>query len=146
MPAPNRNAVTFSEFSNLAVITQERAGAKSAWYSSEDRTRFSRQVTRDARQISRYIDSTTADDVMTPEQLYECVGIEMFISRGLAGHIKDTRRRHTETVLREQRRQLQQGGSYDIEKLRRASEKSSHWSKERAMKLATGYSKLLDCD
>ena len=62
---------------------------------------------------------------------------------GLAEQMEDMRRAHAAAVLSEQSLQKQQHGVCDPEKLAHVSKIRSKWSKTRARKQATGYSKLL---
>ena len=92
--------------------------------------------------MSREINNTPAEAIV-PEQLYECVGIEVFVTQGLARRVAEKKRAHVNAILSEQIVQEQQGVS-DLKKLSGVSEKSSRWTKERAQKLAVGYSAILD--
>ena len=87
--------------------------------------------------------SQEADDKVKREHLYECLGIEVFVTRGLARHIEETRRSHMDAVLSEQGRQNERG-VYNAELLSSVSHKKTAWSKKRAETLAIGYSKILN--
>ena len=92
------------------------------------------------KRASKEINNTSLGSI-TPDQLLACVGIELFVTRDMAMSVSEAKRVHARAVLSEQRRQAQEGVR-DPQKLARASEKFSSWSKERAQKLAAGYSKL----
>lgn len=83
-----------------------------------------------------------ASENITREDLLKCIGIEIFATKGLAQYITDKKRAHVDAVLQEQEQQKNIGFS-DPEKLSKVSRRTSHWSKERAQKLAKGYNELL---
>ena len=88
--------------------------------------------------MSRILETTPAYNI-TPEQLYLCMGIEALVTPGLARRIQDVKRGHVRAVLEEQLAQRKRG-MYDVEKLSCVSQRTSGWSRERAHKLAVGYS------
>lgn len=93
----------------------------------------------DARRVSREIDtSRSSNDIITEEQLYNCVGLERLVTRGMAKYVEETKRAHVESILEEQRIQKERG-LYDMERLSMASKKNSQWTAEVARKLATDY-------
>lgn len=138
--ATGPRAVTFSRFSELAFIPKDDNSSNN-WYSSKDNLSFRQALVQDARRMSREIQGAPLDAKILRENLYGCVGIEKFVTKGLAREIQETRRAHVNAVLSEQSLQRQQGVC-DIEKLSSVSNKTQ-WTKERARILATGYSKLL---
>lgn len=138
--ATGPRAVTFSRFSELAFIPKDDNSSNN-WYSSKDNLSFRQALVKDARRMSREIQGAPLDAKILRENLYGCVGIEKFVTKGLAREIQETRRAHVNAVLSEQSLQRQQGVC-DIEKLSSVSNKTQ-WTKERARILATGYSKLL---
>ena len=97
---------------------------------------------RDAMRISREINNTPIEAI-TPEQLYECVGIEVFVTQGLAVYVAEKKRAHVDDVLSEQTLQ-EYNGICDIEKLSSVSKNGSRWHRSRAQKLASAYNGLLD--
>ncbi len=76
------------------------------------------------------------------EHLYECVGIEALVTRGLTMQMMERKREHVDSMLSEQSLQRQRGVQ-DPDRLSKVSEASSRWTKERAHKLASGYIELL---
>lgn len=88
--------------------------------------------------MSRQIEYAPADAMITLEQLYECIGIEVYVTKGLAKDVAKTRRAHVDAVLSEQRIQKRKVVC-DIEKLSSVSKTRSLLSKVRARKLATVY-------
>ena len=101
---------------------------------------FREELVQDARQMSKILDITPACNI-TPEQLCLCVGIEPFVTPGLARRVQDMKRKHITEALKEQRIQRQRG-EVDVEALCGVSKRSSRWARSRAWKLADGYSKL----
>ena len=140
-PTPTRpRGVTFSPFSTLAFIPKDEADSK--WYSRQEKHRFRLVLIRDARRMARTFKAAPADGIL-PEQLYECVGIEVLVTQGLARHAAEKKRKHVDAVLSEQSLQKQHGAC-DLERLSGVSKTTSSWTTERARKLATGYCELLN--
>ena len=132
--------VTFSQYSSLVLIPKDDLHAKKN--SPQDEQHFRQELVQDARRMARILESTPAYNI-TPEQLYLCVGIEPFVTPGLALRIEDMRRKHIKAVLEEQRMQRQRGVC-DIEKLSFMAQRTSHWARERAGKLAVGYNNIIE--
>ena len=132
-------AVTFSQFSELAFITKDVIQSKK-WYTKQENHRFRQTMIGDARRMSGEINNTPVEAI-TPEQLYECVGIEVFITQGLAMHVAEKKRAHIDAVLSEQMLQ-EDNGICDIEKLSSVSKNGSRWHRSRAQKLASAYNGL----
>ncbi len=128
--------VTFSQYSSLALIPKDDIRSKNN--SPQDEQRLLQELFQDARRMARILESTPAYNI-TPEDLYLCMGIEQFVTPGLAVRLQDVKRKHVRTVLEEQRVQRQQG-ICDIDKLSFVSKQTSGSSRERAYKLAVGYS------
>ena len=126
--------VTFSQYSSLVLIPKDRSKNDSP----QDKQRFRQELVQDARHMARILETTPAYDI-TPEQLYLCMGIEPFVTPGLAVRLQDIKRKHVRAVLDEQRIQRKRGVC-DIEKLSFVSKQTSSWSRERAYKLGVGYS------
>ena len=127
----HRPSVTFSQFSELAFIPQDKN--TSLWYSSKERRHFRQALQQDVRRIAREIQ----DDDISQDHVYERVGIEVITNQSLAKRVVETRYAHVKAVLSEQRIQKQQG-IYDVDKLASVSQKTA-WTSERARVLATGY-------
>ena len=128
--------VTFSQYSSLLIISNDNTRIKKN--SPQDEQRFRQELVQDARRMARILETTPAYNV-TPQQLYQCMGIEPYVTPGLAVRLQDIKRKHVNAVLGEQRRQR---GVCDIEKLSSVSKQTSGWSRERAYKLGVGYSDL----
>lgn len=133
-------AVTFSEYSELVVYPDDSKSDKSTkWYSSKDRNRFRQSVIDDARRVSQEIKDLPPGEVMTHNQLCQCLGIEVFL--GSARCAEQARRSHIAAVLSEHYRQ-KHNGTYDIENLSGVSKRTSEWSTTRAWMLADRFAAI----
>jgi len=121
------------------MIPMDDFGPK--WYSMQEKRGIRDELIRDIRQMTREIQDTPTDTI-TPEQLNMCLGIELFLSPGLARQAAELKRTHIKAVLAEQRTQRALG-LCDIERLSSISKESSQHFRERAHKLAEGYSKCV---
>mmetsp|Transcript_35405 Transcript_35405/g.60149 ORF Transcript_35405/g.60149 Transcript_35405/m.60149 type:complete len:144 (+) Transcript_35405:297-728(+) len=139
-PITSPRAVAFSKFSKLSIISKDETDSK--WYSMEDEHRFRRALIRDSIRMKRRFDAAPVDGVPL-EHLYECLGIESKITQGLAQLATIKRHNHSAAVLSEQRHQKMRG-IHDPERLANVSKRASLWAKQRAQKLAKGYSELLE--
>lgn len=115
---------------------------KSKWFSKQERAQFRKSLIRDSERMLKEFEDAPEDDFISRDQLLACVGIEMFVSKGLAGYVKERRREHIAAVLSEHRQQEEEG-IHDAEKLACVSKSKSKWARDRARKLGVGYSKLL---
>lgn len=133
--ATRSQAVTFSEFSELAFIPKDEVDTK--WYSSEEMDGFRLQSSRDSRRVSKKVQESLDNDTLKikRELLYECVGMEISITPGLAPRVLRNRQEHVRSVLLEQDRQKLRGSS-DVEKISRVSYKRSRDSSVRAMRVS----------
>ncbi len=135
--------VTFSEFSELFYYHIPCDYDKSAtWYSSNDRRGFRQTLIDNARHASREINDLQHGDVLTHEQQSKCIGIEIFLSYGVARCAQQAKRAHIAAILLEQRTQ-KQNGILDIERLSMVSQIRSHATVQNARNLAAGYAALL---
>ena len=132
--------MSFSHFSEGTLIPEDEPETK--WYSEEEEANFRQTRLNDVRRVSRAMERTPADAMVTEDQILNCVGIESFVTEGLAQHAEDVRLSHLEAVLFEQIKQKHRG-IYDPERLSKISRLRSRWTKERARRLATGYSTFL---
>jgi hypothetical protein len=136
--------VTFSEYSELVLIPRSDEHALTAtWYSSQDRNHFRQVLISEARRVSKEIKALSPGEVLSHEQLCECLGVEVFITMGAARKADQARRSHISSVLSEQCRQ-KQVGECDLERLSRVSKRGSESSTIRASKLAAGYAAIMD--
>ena len=99
---------------------------------SEDTNHFHQGLVQDVRRVSREI-----QEAGVPKYPHELVGIEIFVTEGLARRVEVARREHIRAVLYEQMLQRQQG-IYDPAKLSSVSMKTD-WLKERARTIAIGH-------
>lgn len=135
--------VTFAENSDLVYYPIPIGQDKSTtWYSSKDRHSFRQTMIHDVWNASQEINHLRSGDILTYEQLSECMGIEMFLSNGVARCAHQARRAHIAAVLSEQRIQ-QESGICDIARLSSVSTNRSFQTVERARKLAVGYASLV---
>ena len=135
--------VTFSKLSQLAIIPEwDEASTSEAWYTKDDKIIFQRALLRDARRVAAEVERAPLDAPLTADVLYECVGIEAFVTDGLMARIAERRRAHVRAVLVEQRLQKELG-IHDPERLAAVSSQFSRSMKDRARRLAFGYGQLL---
>ncbi|KAL7438379.1 hypothetical protein ACHAXH_007599 [Discostella pseudostelligera] len=134
-------AVTFSVSSELYILPAGKQDGSATWYSSQDKQYFRRSMVSSIRKASQEIEKLPPGATMTKEQLIDCLGIELFITKGAARSAAEVRRAHMDAILSEQQRQ-RQCGTCDIGRLSSISQQGSLWTKERALKLATGYAAL----
>lgn len=147
MPRISRSrsqAVTFSQYSDLILIPKDKSESKS--YTKEENRRMRKALVRDTRELSRKIANSQPGELTDEElyeQLYECIGLEAFATKGLAQYVAETKRVHIHAVLQEQ--QLQKLHGYcDMNKLASVSGVNSCWARERAQKLALGFLNVLN--
>ena len=140
---PPRQTVTFSEFSELVYYHIPCDYDKSTtWYSSSDRCGFRQTLIENARHVSQEINDLQHGDILTHEQQSKCIGIEIFLSNGVARCAQQAKRAHIAAVLSEQRIQ-NQNGTVDIARLSMVSQIRSRANVENARDLAAGYAALL---
>ena len=139
LPVSVLRKVRFTKFSVLVLIPKDEHGLK--WYNSQDREAFRLELVRDVRRLSGELERT-GSEALTPEVLLDCMGIEVFVTRGLLRRMTEQKRMHIHAVLSEQLLQTRQGIS-DPEKLSKVAKRSSKSSAKRARKLAAGYRALL---
>ena len=144
MPNYSRSIVTqkevaFAEFSEMKLVPKDKPGSK--WYSSQEIHRLRQELIEDVWRTMREIERTTSGAV-TPGQLLECIGVEDFVTQGLARNLQEKKRAHVDAILSEQKLQRKRGVC-DPEALRSISKKSSCSARNRARKLAIGYMILL---
>lgn len=86
---------------------------------------------------------STPSDKISASDLSACVGLEVFLSPGLAKRARDKRAIHTKAISEEQFRQIEVN-IWDDDRLSRISERSSRWSRERSHGIALGYWEIDD--
>ena len=103
---PNPSAITFSVYSELAFIPKDSSENK--WYSPQEKTSFWQSLLADARRMKRAIQESPAE-AAAPELVYECLGLEALLDRGVMMEIVRRKSAHVSAVLSEQSRQKSQG-------------------------------------
>jgi len=128
--------VSFSEDIRIQCFQYpSREEVSKRWHNERDKYLFTQEMRRDVCSI-RYLLSTTPMESLEKEVLYGCVGLEALVSGKVTRFVKDKRRGHSRSIV-EMQHHLgeEQLSAYAI---RRSSE-----SRERAQKLAAGYSEIL---
>ena len=132
----HESQVRFSEHVTVHCFQYpSRNEVSKRWHSKTDKEIFKQEMSRDVRSI-RYLLSTTPMEAVEKEVLYECVGLEAHLSSQIARFLKEKRRRHTRLIVQMQ-------DYLSEEHLSEYAESHSSDSKERAQKLAAGYSEIL---
>jgi hypothetical protein len=134
---PRPTQVRFSQYSQLTVIPND--GMKSKWISRWEKRQMERRVVIDASRM-RDLFRNLPPDMVTQDDLYECVGIEPFLSEDLGRQRLERRRAHVEAVLLAQRAHQ---GACKVKKISQASERSSRLGRESAENLAKLYATQL---
>ena len=139
MSTSSPQKVTFSQYSQLAFVPRDDAESK--WFSSQEKRSNREELIQDTRHMMKEINSTPPNSI-TAEQLCNCIGIEVFVTQGLAAHVEKGKRTHVQAVLAAQRLQRQQG-IYNADMLCDVAKKTSRSSRNRAWKLAVGYGRMV---
>eukprot|EP00985_Skeletonema_marinoi_P003672 scaffold1601_cov140-Skeletonema_marinoi.AAC.9 len=105
------------------------------WNSEQDKDVLTRDMIRDVRSI-RHVLATTPMEELEKETLYGCVGLEGLISSRVINFLKKRKREHSRSIVD---MQAYLGG----ERLAAYAANRSFESRERAQKLAAGYSEIL---
>ena len=92
--------VSFSKYSEVTLIPKEDIYTSKKWYSPNDRDQFYQNLNEDIKRASRDIAQQSLH-----HRKYECVGIDVFLTEGLAKRLLETKRAHLHAVLSEQNRQ-----------------------------------------
>ena len=105
------------------------------WHSKTDKTAREFEMTRDVQSIRRVLSATPLDE-LEEEILYACIGLEALVTKRVMKFVKEKRRWHSRAIVEMQ--------AYLMgDELAEYAENSSLESRERAQKLAAGYSKML---
>ena len=99
LPVTIPREVGFTKFSELVLIPKDEPGLK--WYNAQEKERFRLELVRDARRLSGELERT-GSEAATPETLLDCMGIEVFVTRGLLMRMTERKRVHIHGVLSEQ--------------------------------------------
>ena len=129
-PSPNvSRSITFKLDANVVIFTEDSEG--STRYTQEECAFFKRQALLDSlRLVKRQITSAPLEI-----GLYECVGLERYLSNSLLRRTMEARRAHINAVLEEQRFQVR-NGVWDEQRLAVVSRASSDWARGRAIEVA----------
>ena len=136
-----RPRVRFSQFSQMTMIPKEDDQKKSKWFSKQEQRRFRQAVLNDTRRIRDLLQNTPPQEI-TQDELFECVGIENFLSRDLAQQVLRKKRAHVDAILLVQRGH-HLGTNKKDEEVSHTSKISSQWACERARRIAAGYATSL---
>ncbi len=105
------------------------------WHSKRDKYLFEQEMARDVRSI-RCLLSITPMEVVKKEALYDCVGLEALMSSKVARFLKEKKQCYARSIVEMQY-------CLSEEQLAAYAESHSSQSRERAQKLAAGYSEIL---
>ena len=129
--APPR--VHFSKFSQMFIIPYDDVESK--WYTQEEQRHFYQACLSEIRRLEDML-RNAAPALMSEDILYECIGIENYLSPCTAHRAVLMKQIHSETVLLAQRTHQ---GNHGIETLSETSKKSSQWARARAAEVAAAY-------
>ena len=132
--APPR--VRFSKFSQLVIIPYDDMESK--WYTQDEQHLFRQSRLTDVRRLSDML-RDAAPALICEDILYECLGIENYLTPGTARRVVLKKQAHSEAVLSVQMTQ----GDHMIETLSKTSMKSSQWARERAAAVAAVHASSL---
>jgi len=107
-------------------------------YSKEDQVRFKMELLRDKRKMM-WILATTPSGNISPEELYESIGMENILTDTVIARVIKHKQRHIRKILSEKSRQRMSGNVICNEDMCRVSEESSRWAQLRAHNIALHY-------
>ena len=125
-----RPRVSFSQISELALTPRDKLESK--WYTEEDCRTFNQALLNDIHRLRNVLAAATPDDTIAENDLYECVGIEIYLSSSLLRLAEAKKREHADAVLVEHRSRRE-----NDDYLSQVSKNSSRWARQRAHQLAT---------
>ena len=141
-PNKKRRSVHFSETSTMTII--ERATPSEIarrWYSRSERAEFELRLRKDVRATMRRLESTPMHS-FEERDLYECIGIELYLSRAIFMATPERRSNHVSFVLEAQSRHGDAAACRLEEELMRMSKQSSEWICRRCHNIAANYCKI----
>jgi len=143
-PAPNpklkcksedmERHVRFSQFCEMTIIPRDEMESKT--YSSDEYHRFRREFVNDTQTMARLLTIASAEAI-SRDDLYRCIGIKQFLTRGFARQVHERMQRHIDTIITRQ-------ASTRKDELAALSECSSSWARERAKGYANKYDDVLN--
>ena len=131
IPSPK---VRFAQLSVMVVIPMDGKNF-SKWLSRQEMRQINQRLFNDALRMRDLLSHTP--NVITNDDLYECVGIESLLSHEISQEHLVRKQAHVDAVLSAQR--AHQGATCKIEEISRASLHSSQWAREKAGELAISY-------
>ena len=136
-------AVSFSVYSEVILLpTDDNEDVTgTTYYNQEDMRRFQQVVLLDVQRLREELGSMAPEEINT-EHMYDCVGLEKFLSQTLFQRTSAAIQAHLDGVLEEQASQRERIGVVDEEALASRSKLSSAWSRGRAEEIAAGYLRL----
>lgn len=126
---PRSLAVHFSQVNHIAVTPKD--GIQSKAYSTSDMGRFKQDLVGDVRHMARVLANTPAE-MITQEDLVECLGLEMFLDRGVARKAQEKKQAHIDAIITGQH-------LYEPDELAQLSSITSSWFRNRAVECAQRY-------
>jgi len=105
------------------------------WNSKRDKYFFEQEMARDVRSIRCLLSITPMED-LEKEALYDCVGLEALMSSKVARFLKEKKQCYARSIVEMQ-------DCLSEEELAAYAASHSSQSRERAQKLAAGYSEIL---
>ncbi len=134
--------VTFAPVCDVILVSEEEAASRS--YSRNDIRRFHQTMLRDIVQLRRDFGSIEDD-----HRLYDCVGLDGYISPSLFRRSNEAKRAHVAAILDEQERSRARGEDdtpeekrFDAERLCQKARESSRWARGRAERSAAAFLQL----
>ena len=127
-PMAEAPSVRFSDFSSM-MIYNGTGSRKSMFYSSEEMRRFRNDMLQARARLATLI---AGRQRLNADDLYDCIGIEVMITPGMAMRAVEHKQNHARLILTNQ-------GTCTAEELRDMSKESSSQAREEAQKLASSY-------
>ncbi len=133
MPSSPHRSVHFSQYSELTVF---KSNATTKSYSADDINRFAQDSIRIGLGMANLL-ATNPAETITQEHIYEWVGNELLLKRGLVKDAINRKRAHIDAILLGQH-------LMNSEDLTNLSMVSSNWAQKRAKKSALAYITFLN--
>ena len=135
----NLRKIRFSHFSTVEYIDPRTdADVQARWYSRQELRRIRSIMATDAKKMRQVISTGHDKHSIKQDVIFQCIGMENFLSVDLVWQSLEHKRRHSDAVRREQDRQKSLKICEDTE-LRLISKVHNEYSQERAHRVAVGY-------
>ena len=134
--APPR--VRISKFSQLVIIPYDDMESK--WYTQDEQHLFRQTRLTDIRRLRDML-RDAAPALMCEDILYECLGIENYLTPHTARRVVLKKQAHSKAVLSVQ---MTHQGDHMIETLSETSMKNSQWAREKAAEVAAVHASSLN--